>query len=490
MTSLVSVADTLVPSLLVPGEPSPLRPSVRRRQRSAEGRVWARSRRATLTVAADLAAVAIVTALVAVTEVSVAPVAGLALACVWVTLLMAVHAYDAIGGRRAQASAVLRAGAVLGLACWCLPTVVDPPATSQQLMMVTGALTSLAITNRLTVDAWSTRAIESCGGTPVLVAGDVDAVARAVSELRRVPGRWTVVSACVREAADELQLDVPVTVGVDDIPGVVAATGAQAVLVLPCHWLDPHRLRRLGWQLEASGTRLYVGTGLIDVAPCRTSLGAVGDLSVVDVRAVPSGGLARTLEHAAERVVALAALVVLAPLLVMVALAVRRDSPGPAIFRQRRVGRDGAEFTMFKFRTMTTDAEARVVDLAAHNESAGDLLFKIRQDPRVTRLGAVLRRYSVDELPQLVNVALGDMSLVGPRPALPDEVERYDPDARRRLAVRPGITGLWQVSGRSDLSWEETVRLDLHYVDNWSPALDLQILFRTARAVLGHAGAY
>jgi lipopolysaccharide/colanic/teichoic acid biosynthesis glycosyltransferase len=189
-------------------------------------------------------------------------------------------------------------------------------------------------------------------------------------------------------------------------------------------------------------------------------------------------------------VVALAALVVLAPLLVMVALAVRRDSPGPAIFRQRRVGRDGAEFTIFKFRTMTTDAEDRVVDLAAHNESAGDLLFKIRQDPRLTRLGAVLRRYSVDELPQLVNVALGDMSLVGPRPALPDEVERYDPDPRRRLAVRPGITGLWQVSGRSDLSWEETVRLDLHYVDNWSPALDLQILCRTARAVLGHAGAY
>jgi exopolysaccharide biosynthesis polyprenyl glycosylphosphotransferase len=299
-----------------------------------------------------------------------------------------------------------------------------------------------------------------------------------------------VVSACVTERPDHVDLDdLPVSVGVERIAEAAASAGAEAVLLLPCRELDPHGIRRLGWQLEAHRTRLLVGTGLLDVVPSRTVVDSVGDLSVVEL-GDPSWAPARMAKTVLERVGATLLLLALAPVLAAVALAVRLDTPGPAIFRQVRVGRHGREFVMYKFRTMTLDAEKAVVDLADRNESEGALLFKIRQDPRITRVGAFLRRYSVDELPQLLNVVTGDMALVGPRPALPGEVMRYEHDPRRRLAVRPGLTGLWQVSGRSDLSWEDTVRLDLHYVDNWSFSLDVRIVCRTLRAVLRHDGAY
>jgi lipopolysaccharide/colanic/teichoic acid biosynthesis glycosyltransferase len=210
----------------------------------------------------------------------------------------------------------------------------------------------------------------------------------------------------------------------------------------------------------------------------------------MQVRAAPARGPRRLVKDIVERVVAALALVVLAPLLVLVWARVRAESTGPGLFRQQRVGRGGTEFTMVKFRTMTTTAEKDLARLAELNQVEGGVLFKIRSDPRITPWGARLRRYSLDELPQLWNVVRGDMSLVGPRPALPQEVECYDADPRRRLAVKPGITGLWQVSGRSDLSWAESVRLDLRYVDNWSLALDVAIVCRTVRAVLSHRGAY
>jgi exopolysaccharide biosynthesis polyprenyl glycosylphosphotransferase len=182
-------------------------------------------------------------------------------------------------------------------------------------------------------------------------------------------------------------------------------------------------------------------------------------------------------------------LVLLAPLFLGVALVIKLDTGSPVFFRQIRVGRGGELFRMVKFRTMHLDAERRVEAMRAHNEHAG-VLFKIRKDPRVTRSGRLLRRWSMDELPQLVNVLLGHMSLVGPRPPLPGEVEQYPEDMRRRLVVKPGMTGLWQVSGRSDLSWEESIRLDLRYVENWSLTVDLVILLRTAMAVMRGAGAY
>ncbi len=183
-------------------------------------------------------------------------------------------------------------------------------------------------------------------------------------------------------------------------------------------------------------------------------------------------------------------LILIAPLLLVIAAAVRLTSPGPALFRQERVGRDGASFTMLKFRTMAQDAEARIGELSALNVHDSQTLFKAVDDPRITRVGKFLRRYSLDELPQVINVVRGDMSLVGPRPPLPREVEHYDAVARRRFLMRPGITGLWQVSGRSDLDPIESVRLDTLYVENWSLGLDVQILARTAHAVLSADGAY
>ncbi len=179
----------------------------------------------------------------------------------------------------------------------------------------------------------------------------------------------------------------------------------------------------------------------------------------------------------------------LAPLFAGIALALKCADGGPVFFQQARVGKDGRRFTVYKFRTMAVGADRVKAEYAQLNEASG-LLFKIRDDPRITRPGRWLRRWSLDELPQLLNVLVGDMSLVGPRPALPEEAENYCSKMRRRLAVKPGITGLWQVSGRSNLPWEETIRLDTRYVENWSFALDLQILWKTCSAVLGGTGAY
>jgi lipopolysaccharide/colanic/teichoic acid biosynthesis glycosyltransferase len=178
------------------------------------------------------------------------------------------------------------------------------------------------------------------------------------------------------------------------------------------------------------------------------------------------------------------------PLMSGLWLAVRLSSPGPAIFKQTRTGQDGREFTLLKFRSMYVDAEKRKAELEDRNERAEGLLFKIRDDPRVTPVGRFLRRYSLDELPQLINVVQGKMSLVGPRPPLPEEVALYQDDVRRRLLVKPGLTGLWQISGRSDLDWDESVRLDLRYVENWSFTLDLMILWKTMSTVVRGRGAY
>jgi lipopolysaccharide/colanic/teichoic acid biosynthesis glycosyltransferase len=190
-----------------------------------------------------------------------------------------------------------------------------------------------------------------------------------------------------------------------------------------------------------------------------------------------------------DRCAAAAALVMLAPLMAALATMVWLHDRGPALFTQIRVGKDGHSFRMYKFRTMVVDADRRRAELLASNDSDG-VLFKLRRDPRVTAVGAHLRRLSLDELPQLFNVFLGHMSLVGPRPALPDEAAVYAEHVRRRLVVKPGLTGLWQVNGRSDLSWEESVRLDLRYVENWSFALDLQILWKTISVMMRGSGAY
>jgi exopolysaccharide biosynthesis polyprenyl glycosylphosphotransferase len=254
--------------------------------------------------------------------------------------------------------------------------------------------------------------------------------------------------------------------------------------------MDGTRLRQLGWDLETTSTDLYVASALLDVAGPRTTIRPVAGLPLLHVDHVELGGVKRVVKAAFDRTAAGLALLVLAPAFAAIAVAIRVTDAGPVFFRQIRVGKDNGTFRVWKFRTMAADAESRKAELVALNESGGGVLFKMRRDPRVTKVGSWLRRWSLDELPQLINVVTGEMSLVGPRPALPAEAEKYGFDMQRRLKVKPGITGLWQVSGRSDLPYDEAVRLDVRYVENWSVALDLQILWKTAFAVLRGSGAY
>ncbi|TNM36342.1 sugar transferase [Nocardioides albidus] len=308
--------------------------------------------------------------------------------------------------------------------------------------------------------------------------------------------RFEVVGACVSadaaDAADPLPpAGVPVVRGLAACAPTARVIGADAVILAPDPATSAADLQRLCWSLEEAGVAIFVWTGLLSSPVGRTRLDVGEQLPLLHLGAPRRLGPSHCVKHALDRTVAALALLGLAPLLLALAIAVRLDSPGPAFFRQTRVGRNDVPFTMWKLRTMSSGLAggATSTDLVDLNEASGPL-FKIRRDPRVTRVGRWLRRTSLDELPQLINVVLGQMSLVGPRPALPCEVEAYQPDVRHRLVVRPGITGLWQVSGRSDLSWEETVRLDQQYVDNWSLLLDVRILVRTARAVLSGRGAY
>jgi exopolysaccharide biosynthesis polyprenyl glycosylphosphotransferase len=274
----------------------------------------------------------------------------------------------------------------------------------------------------------------------------------------------------------------------EDVLGTVGRTQADTVAVVGSADMPTGFIRRLAWQLEGSGVDLMVSPAITDVAGPRIHVRPVANMSMLYVEAPRFTGAARVLKNATDRLFALLALIALAPVLVLVSLAIAVDSRGGVLFRQERLGFGGEAFRILKFRTMHSRAEEDLAELAAWNDADGSL-FKMRVDPRVTRVGAFLRRWSIDELPQLVNVLFGQMSLIGPRP-LPSALEEFAADERRRLLVRPGMTGLWQVSGRSDLTWDESVRLDLYYVENWSLAVDFVILLRTVIAVARRKGAY
>jgi exopolysaccharide biosynthesis polyprenyl glycosylphosphotransferase len=328
----------------------------------------------------------------------------------------------------------------------------------------------------------------------VLVVGDVPHVLDLTMQLRRdVHTGYRVVGACIPDAlrAPEPQRlgDVPVVGSFRTILNSAAAVGADTIAVTASGELTSARLRRLGWQLEQTDIDLVVAPALTDIAGPRIHTQPVAGLPLIHVEAPEFRGGRKLVKGLVDRTIALAALTAVAPVLLMIAAAIKLDSRGPVIFRQARIGREGREFSLYKFRTMVDGAHAMRDILADRNEQDG-LLFKMRSDPRVTRVGRRLRAWSLDELPQLINVVRGQMSLVGPRPPLPEEVARYDGDIARRLLVKPGITGLWQVSGRSDLSWYDGIRLDLYYVENWSLTADLTILWKTIGAVVRRRGAY
>jgi exopolysaccharide biosynthesis polyprenyl glycosylphosphotransferase len=327
---------------------------------------------------------------------------------------------------------------------------------------------------------------------PVLAAGSPDTVRDLITRTRKFPHiGWRVEGVCTPDGElDDDQLDgVPVVGRLSDVAGRVRRDGYRVVAVTPdVHW-SPDRLQRLAWNLEGSDAEMVVAPVLMEVAGPRLHVDAVLGIPLLRVSMPTFTGGRRAFKGIVDRLGAALLLVLFAPLMALVALLVVADSRGGALYRQRRVGKDGREFTLYKFRTMVAGAHQARAALADRNEGAG-LLFKLHRDPRVTRVGSVLRRYSIDELPQLVNVLTGSMSLVGPRPPLPEETAAYGPDIRRRLLVKPGLTGLWQISGRSDLPWEEAVRLDLRYVEDWSLALDAVILWKTLRAVIQGQGAY
>ncbi|MET8150075.1 sugar transferase [Actinoplanes sp. NPDC049668] len=288
-------------------------------------------------------------------------------------------------------------------------------------------------------------------------------------------------------AARGIETPVPVYAS-RDVLALVREVGADTIAVCGSASAEPGELRRLAWALEGTGVDLVVAPQLTDIAGPRVHIRPIEGLPLLHVEEPTLSGPGWLAKNLLDRVAAFFGLLVLSPILGVIALGIRLASPGPVFFRQPRVGHEGRTFRVWKFRTMDVDAEERKATLEELNEADG-MLFKLKEDPRIFKFGSKLRATSLDELPQLINVLKGEMSLVGPRP-LPADDGDYLGDVRRRLLVRPGITGLWQVSGRSDLSWDEAVRLDLYYVDNWSLTYDLSILWRTIWVVLRRKGAY
>lgn len=287
----------------------------------------------------------------------------------------------------------------------------------------------------------------------------------------------------------ELLPGLPVIASYDEVISMVDQYAIDTLIMTSSDAIDPRRLREIGWELEARDVDLILTSALTDVAGPRIHSRPIAGLPLIHVEHPQFTGRKYFLKRLFDSAGAAGLLLVFSPFFLVIASLIKSDSPGPILFRQERIGVGGRRFSMFKFRSMDVDAEARLPGLSDNSDGNG-VLFKLKDDPRVTRTGEVLRRYSLDELPQLVNVLCGDMSLVGPRPPLPSEVDSYERWVHRRLLVKPGMTGLWQISGRSDLSWEASVRFDLFYVENWSMTSDLMILLKTTAAVFRARGAY
>ncbi|WP_430459361.1 sugar transferase [Rhodococcus opacus] len=333
--------------------------------------------------------------------------------------------------------------------------------------------------------------------TSVLAVGARHAV-RALAESfeKGTADGYYVVGACVPsftgrpgETITVGGRDIPVLGDEDDVVDALKFCGADTVAVTATEHLGHLGMRELAWDLELSDADLVVAPGMMDVSGPRLSMRPVAGLPLIHVEKPRYHGAQSFAKTSFDIAFAAVALMIISPLMIAAALAVKLTSSGPVFYKSERMGLDGEPFQMLKFRSMVHGADRLAASLRSRNEGAG-VLFKLRDDPRVTKVGKFLRKYSIDELPQFINVLRREMSVVGPRPPLRSEFDSYDGNVHRRLLVKPGITGLWQVSGRSDLSWEETVRLDLSYVDNWSMVGDVLIVTKTLRAVLAGHGAY
>ncbi|OBF90870.1 polyprenyl glycosylphosphotransferase [Mycobacterium sp. 852002-51163_SCH5372311] len=344
---------------------------------------------------------------------------------------------------------------------------------------------------------WQQRVKGRCQ-TMVLAIGDRAGVSHLAHELLRNPkDGYLVVGVCIpgygAACGDMLMVqgrEIPILGDETAVVSAIQYCSADTVAVTQTEHFGVRGIRELMWQLETMDIDLVVAPGVMDVAEARLTLRPIAGFPLLHVDKPQYEGTQRFQKRAFDFCFALAALIGASPLLIVAAICIKLTSKGPVYYRAERIGLDGKPFTMLKLRTMVNGADQQLDRLLPLNESAGGMLFKMREDPRVTRVGKLLRRFSIDELPQFINVLKRDMSVVGPRPPLRREVENYAGEVKRRLLVKPGVTGLWQVSGRSDLSWEDSVRLDLSYVDNWSMAGDLVIIARTLKAVLARDGAY
>jgi lipopolysaccharide/colanic/teichoic acid biosynthesis glycosyltransferase len=501
--------------------------------RTAPGWTWRRwgSRHRALLVGTDLVALVIASWLgVAAGPAGLGPAPVVALVAAWLVSLatLGTHNPGRVGSGTAELRRVLSASARVALVVLAVAFVLRAEE-ARGLVLVTLPLgTACLLLGRAAArGALLLARRQGYGGDRVVAVGTVLDVLHLIDQARRSPSSgFRVVAACVPaydqadrrrtdnrrssrtlashgqpsgdrradsdrrgDAADLFAMGVPILGAPHQVLGAVASGRADSVVVAGQGLFSRHALRRLAWQLEATGTRLFVASALSDVAAPRITVRTLAGLPLLQVEAPVFGGGQRLLKSAMDRVMAATLVLLLAPLLLLVSALVAFSSPGGVLYRQERIGIGERPFRCLKFRTMRTGAHLEVPDLGPADQS-DSVLFKMRADPRVTPVGRVLRRCSLDELPQLFNVLGGSMSLVGPRPPLPGEVAAYGHDVRRRLLVKPGMTGLWQVSGRSDLSWAESVRLDLYYVENWSPTVDLKIMARTVLAVAGGRGAY
>lgn len=422
-------------------------------------------------------------------------VIGLTLGLAWVGMLHLMNAYDG----RFSGHGVQEYRQVFHASLWLFSTLAII-AFAFRIEVARGYVliafplgTALLLLSRWVARRWLVARRRDGGlSDRVLLVGDQEQVSELVVALSRAPDAgFSVIGACVDDGTGEEVAGVPVLGAASEVLSRGVELDVDVIAVSSSADLGRRGLQRLGWALEDTDIDLVVAPGIMDVAGPRVVTRPVQGLPLIHVDAPRFSGPTLVFKNVLDRVAAGLGILVLLPVLLGLAVAIYLDDRGSVLFSQDRVGRDGRTFRMLKFRSMCVDAEAKLPALMAANEGAGPM-FKMREDPRITRIGRFIRRYSLDELPQLINVLRGDMSLVGPRPPLPREVATYAADTRRRLLVKPGLTGLWQISGRNDLPWEESVRLDLYYVENWTPLLDLMILWRTGRVVVrpDGAGAY
>ena len=321
----------------------------------------------------------------------------------------------------------------------------------------------------------------------VLLVGSERSVEHTAAELRRSKGAgYVVAGACIpaRETGGLTGNDIPVMGGVSSVESALKLTGADTVVITSTDELGPQRVKQISWALEAGKQHLVLAPSITDIAGPRIHTRPVSGLPLMHVETPNFSPAQRFVKRMMDLFGSLFILLVLSPALLIISLLVMITSGRPVIYKQARIGRHGREFRMWKFRSMIPDAEAKLQSLLDMQDSGNSVQFKMTNDPRITPVGRVLRKYSLDELPQLFNVLGGTMSLVGPRPPIQREVEQYEDHVHRRFLVKPGMTGLWQVSGRSSLSWDDSVRLDLSYVENWSVVSDVVILFKTFKAAL------